>query len=171
MRKKYLIIIYFFLIFIFTTLYFSLNTKKIYNTESMIGKKIDEVELTLFDNGMFNTKEISNYKYTLINFWASWCGPCRKEHKNLVKLSKSKNLKIIGVNFRDNQTKAKEFLKEMGNPFFILTKDPKGKKSVDFGVYGIPETILVNRDLIILKKYIGPLNTRDVNEIKEIIHK
>ncbi len=171
MRKKYLIIIYFFLIFIFTTLYFSLNTKKIYNTESMIGKKIDEVELTLFDNGMFNTKEISNYKYTLINFWASWCGPCRKEHKNLVKLSKSKNLKIIGVNFRDNQTNAKEFLKEMGNPFFILTKDPKGKKSVDFGVYGIPETILVNRDLIILKKYIGPLNTRDVNEIKEIIHK
>tara|TARA_B100000029_G_scaffold260119_1_gene256633 strand:+ start:244 stop:657 length:414 start_codon:yes stop_codon:yes gene_type:complete len=137
----------------------------------MIGKKIDEVELTLFDNGMFNTKEISNYKYTLINFWASWCGPCRKEHKNLVKLSKSKNLKIIGVNFRDNQTNAKEFLKEMGNPFFILTKDPKGKKSVDFGVYGIPETILVNRDLIILKKYIGPLNTRDVNEIKEIIHK
>ena len=59
----------------------------------------------------------------------------------------------------------------MGNPFFILTKDPKGKKSVNFGVYGIPETILVNQDLVILKKYIGPLNIKDVNEIKKIIRK
>jgi cytochrome c biogenesis protein CcmG/thiol:disulfide interchange protein DsbE len=59
----------------------------------------------------------------------------------------------------------------MGNPFFILTKDPEGKKSIDFGVYGIPETILVNQDLIILKKYIGPLDLKDVNEIKKIINK
>ena len=171
MRKPYLIIIYFFLVFIFATFYFSLNNKKIYNTENMIGKKINEIELILFNNDKFNTNKISNYKYTLINFWASWCGPCRKEHKNLVRLSKNKNLKIIGVNFKDSQIKAKEFLEEMGNPFFILTKDPEGKKSVDFGVYGIPETILVNQDLIILKKYIGPLNFKDVNEIKKIINK
>tara|TARA_Y100000590_G_C15464018_1_gene917588 strand:- start:351 stop:866 length:516 start_codon:yes stop_codon:yes gene_type:complete len=171
MKKKYLIATYFFLIFFFTTLYFSLKNDKIYKTESIIGKKISEVELTLFNDGIFNTKEISNYKYTLINFWASWCAPCRKEHKNLMKLSKIKNLKIVGINFRDNSTNAKEFLKEMGNPFFILTKDPKGKKSVNFGVYGIPETILVNQDLVILKKYIGPLNIKDVNEIKKIIRK
>ena len=88
-----------------------------------------------------------------------------------MKLSKIKNLKIVGINFRDNSTNAKEFLKEMGNPFFILTKDPKGKKSVNFGVYGIPETILVNQDLVILKKYKGPLNIKDVNEIKKIIRK
>ncbi len=171
MKKKYLIATYFFLVFFFTTLYFSLKNDKIYKTESIIGKKISEVELTLFNDGIFNTKEISNYKYTLINFWASWCAPCRKEHKNLMKLSKIKNLKIVGINFRDNSTNAKEFLKEMGNPFFILTKDPKGKKSVNFGVYGIPETILVNQDLVILKKYIGPLNIKDVNEIKKIIRK
>ena len=159
------------MVFFFTTLYFSLKNDKIYKTESIIGKKISEVELTLFNDGIFNTKEISNYKYTLINFWASWCAPCRKEHKNLMKLSKIKNLKIVGINFRDNSTNAKEFLKEMGNPFFILTKDPKGKKSVNFGVYGIPETILVSQDLVILKKYIGPLNIKDVNEIKKIIRK
>ena len=171
MKKPYLIIIYFFLIFIFTTFYFSLNNKKIYDTESMIGKKINEVELTLFNNDKFNINKISNYKYTLINFWASWCSPCRKEHKNLVILSKTENLKIVGVNFKDSQIRAKEFLEEMGNPFFILTKDPEGKKSIDFGVYGIPETILVNQDLIILKKYIGPLDLKDVNEIKKIINK
>ncbi len=171
MKKPYLIIIYFFLIFIFTTFYFSLDNKKIYDTESIIGKKINEVELTLFNNDKFNINKISNYKYTLINFWASWCAPCRKEHKNLVRLSKIQNLKIVGVNFKDSQIKAKEFLEKMGNPFFILTKDPEGKKSIDFGVYGIPETILVNQDLIILKKYIGPLDLKDVNEIKKIINK
>ena len=170
MKKSYLIIIYLFFIFIFTILYLSLDNKKIYNTENIIGKKISEVELSLFKNdNTFNTKEISNYKFTLLNFWASWCGPRRKEHKNLVKLSKNRNLKIIGVNFKDDQIKAKKFLEKMGNPFFILTKDPEGKKSVNFGVYGIPETILVNQDLIILKKYIGPLDIKDVNEIKKII--
>ena len=76
-------------------------------------------------------------------------------------------MKIIGVNFKDEDSKARKFLLEMGNPFFILAKDKQGKKTVDFGVYGIPETILVNKNLIILKKYIGPLNIKDVNEIKK----
>tara|TARA_B100000586_G_scaffold24365_1_gene16029 strand:- start:1293 stop:1811 length:519 start_codon:yes stop_codon:yes gene_type:complete len=172
MKKSHLIITCIFFIFIFTTLYFSLHNKKIYNTEELVGQKISEVELTLFNNEKtFNTKNISNYRFVLLNFWASWCLPCRKEHKNLIILSKNKNLKIIGINFKDNKINAKNFLKEMGNPFFILTTDTKGKKSVNFGVYGIPETILVSQDLTILKKYIGPLNLKDVNEIKKIINK
>ena len=170
MKKIHLITTFAFLIFIFTTLYLSLGNKKIYNTEDIVGQKIDEVELTLFNNNkVFNTKEISNYKFTLLNFWASWCAPCRREHKNLMRLSKNKDLKIIGINFKDNKTQAKKFLQEMGDPFFILTMDPQGKKSVNFGVYGIPETILVSKDLKILKKYIGPLDLKDVNEIRKIV--
>mgnify|MGYP001432980307 FL=1 len=149
MKKSYLLIIYFILAAIFLVFYFSLDNKKIYNTENIIGKKIEIVELTLFTNNIFNTKEISNFEYTLINFWASWCGPCRKEHKNLVRLSKLTNLKIIGINFKDDENNAKKFLKEMGNPFSILAKDTSGKKSIEFGIYGIPETILINRDLIV----------------------
>tara|TARA_A100001037_G_C14958073_1_gene548112 strand:- start:11 stop:526 length:516 start_codon:yes stop_codon:yes gene_type:complete len=171
MKKSYLLIIYFILAAIFLVFYFSLDNKKIYNTENVIGKKIEIVELTLFTNNIFNTKEISNFEYTLINFWASWCGPCRKEHKNLVRLSKLTNLKMIGINFKDDENNAKKFLKEMGNPFSILAKDTSGKKSIEFGIYGIPETILINRDLIVLKKYVGPLNRKDVNEIKKIVSK
>ena len=171
MKKSYLLIIYFILAAIFLVFYFSLDNKKIYNTENVIGKKIEIVELTLFTNNIFNTKEISNFEYTLINFWASWCGPCRKEHKNLVRLSKLTNLKIIGINFKDDENNAKKFLKEMGNPFSILAKDTSGKKSIEFGIYGIPETILINSDLIVLKKYVGPLNRKDVNEIKKIVSK
>ena len=107
MKKSYLFIIYFILAAIFLIFYFSLDNKKIYNTENIIGKKIEIVELTLFTNNIFNTKEISNFEYTLINFWASWCGPCRKEHKNLVRLSKLTNLKIIGINFKDDENNAK----------------------------------------------------------------
>ena len=171
MKKSYLLIIYFILAAIFLVFYFSLDNKKIYNTENIIGKKIEIVELTLFTNNIFNTKEISNFEYTLINFWASWCGPCRKEHKNLVRLSKLTNLKMIGINFKDDENNAKKFLKEMGNPFSILAKDTSGKKSIEFGIYGIPETILINRDLIVLKKYVGPLNRKDVNEIKKLVSK
>ena len=172
MRKIHLLLICVFFSFIFIVFYLSLQNPKNYDTEDLIGKKITELELNLFGkDGTFNTKEISNYQFTLLNFWASWCLPCRKEHKNLIQLSKNKNLKIIGINFKDDEINAKIFLKEMGNPFYILTKDLKGKKSVHFGVYGIPETILVNRELTILKKYIGPLSSRDVNQIGKLIKK
>ena len=172
MKKKYLVTIYSIAIFVFVVLYLSLNKNNVYTTQENIGKKISVIQLNYFDKpGEFNIQEISNFNFTLLNFWASWCGPCRKEHKHLVELSRNSNLKIIGVNFKDDKKNAKEFLKEMGNPFFILTKAPEGKKSVNFGIYGIPETILINKDLKILKKYVGPLNDKDVKEIQRIVKK
>tara|TARA_B100000513_G_C11879292_1_gene178669 strand:+ start:197 stop:715 length:519 start_codon:yes stop_codon:yes gene_type:complete len=172
MKKKYLVTIYSIAIFVFVVLYLSLNKNNVYTTQENIGKKISVIQLNYFDKpGEFNIQEISNFNFTLLNFWASWCGPCRKEHKHLIELSKNSNLKIIGVNFKDDKKNAMEFLKEMGNPFFILTKDPEGKKSVNFGIYGIPETILINKDLKILKKYVGPLNDKDVKEIQRIVKK
>ena len=160
-------------IFIFFTFYLGLNKNNYYTTENIVYKKIENFEsYEFFSNKKISFKNISpDKKFIILNIWSSWCLPCRKEHKNLVRLSKLTNLKMIGINFKDDENNAKKFLKEMGNPFSILAKDTSGKKSIEFGIYGIPETILINRDLIVLKKYVGPLNRKDVNEIKKIVSK
>ena len=104
------------------------------------------------------------------SFFSAWCAPCRKEHPLLMRLSKEKNLKILGVNFKDKKKQAEIFLNDLGNPYDFLTKDELGKSSVKFGIYGIPESILVNKDLMILKKFVGPLSTEDYDSIVEIIN-
>ena len=109
--------------------------------------------------------------FTLINFWASWCAPCRDEHPFLLKLNNEKNLKILGVNFKDKKNHAVRFLTDLGNPYNVLTRDELGKESVNFGIYGIPESILINKDLIIVKKFIGPISNNDYNYIKKIVSK
>ena len=172
MRKINYIIISILFSFLFIILYFSLGNQRVYDTKDLIGKKISEVEINLFQSSeTINTKEFINNEFTILNFWASWCAPCRKEHPNLVRLSKIKNIKLVGVNFKDNVENAKSFLKENGNPFDILAEDKNGKNSVNFGVYGIPETILIDSELKILKKYIGPLNIKEVNEIRKLVKK
>ena len=172
MRKINYIIISILFSFLFIILYSSLDNERVYNTKDLIGKKISQVDIDLFQsNETINTKEFINNEFTILNFWASWCAPCRKEHPNLVRLSKIKNIKLVGVNFKDNVENAKSFLKENGNPFDILAEDKNGKNSVNFGVYGIPETILIDSELKILKKYIGPLNIKEVNEIRKLVKK
>ena len=172
MRKINYIIISILFSFLFIILYSSLDNERIYNTKDLIGKKISQVEINLFQsNETINTEEFIDNEFTILNFWASWCAPCRKEHPNLVRLSKIKNIKLVGVNIKDNVESAKSFLKENGNPFDILAEDKNGKNSVNFGVYGIPETILIDSELKIIKKYIGPLNIKDVNEIRKLVKK
>ena len=86
-----------------------------------------------------------------------------------MKLSQTKNLTMLGINFKDKNTQAIKFLSELGNPYDLLAKDKNGKQSVKFGVYGIPESILINKDLIIIQKFVGPLSFEDYNNIIKII--
>ena len=171
MQKIIKFITAFIIIFVLGIFFLSLNKVSNYDTKSLIGNKLSVIKLETFKGDKFYTKEdVAKNKYTLINFWASWCGPCRIEHPILIKLSQETDIKLLGINFKDKKYSALRFLDELGNPYDFLVKDDLGKQSVNFGVYGIPESILIDKNLVILKKYIGPLTNKDFLEIKKIIN-
>ena len=157
-------------IFILSVFLFSLNKVKIYDTQNLVGQSIGSFELkSVNGKEIINEKILKKNQYTLINFWASWCAPCRAEHKYLMKIKKnSKNLKILGINFKDKEKDAKKFIKEFGNPYYFLAKDYEGRSSINFGIYGIPESILIDKNLKIIKKFIGPINHEDFNNILKL---
>ena len=158
------------LVFILGIFYLSLNRSSNYDTKFLVGNKIADIKLqSLKSEKFFTNDNFKNNKYTIINFWASWCAPCRVEHPYLMMLSKYQHLKILGINFKDKKINALKFLEELGDPYHYLAKDSSGKQSVNFGIYGIPESILIDNKFNILKKIIGPLNEKDLEEIKEII--
>ena len=171
MQKIIKITIISLLIFILGIFFLSLNKNSNYNTESLVGNKLGEIELVSFeDDSIFTNDDFKKNSFTLINFWASWCAPCRVEHPHLMELSKENNIKILGVNFKDKKNNALKFLKDLGDPYEYLTRDSNGKQSVNFGIYGIPESILIDDKLTIIKKFVGPLTKQDLNNIKEIIN-
>ena len=171
MKKIIKITITFLFIFILGIFFLSLNKSLNYNTESLVGNKLGEIELVSFeDDSIFTNDDFKKNSFTLINFWASWCAPCRIEHPQLMELSKENNIKILGVNFKDKKINALKFLKDLGDPYEYLARDSNGKQSVNFGIYGIPESILIDNELMIIKKFVGPLTKQDLNNIKEIIN-
>ena len=159
-------------LFILIVFFAGLNKDPRYKTKNLTGNTIKNFELSSFNsNEIINQEILKKSKYTLINFWASWCSPCRKEHPFLLQLNKLENLKIIGINFKDKKNHASDFLSELGNPYHVLAKDDKGKHSILFGVYGIPESILINDNLTIEKKFVGPITENDFIEIKNHLKK
>ena len=164
------IIIFLIFFFIISVFYISLTRETNYDTSNLINKKISEFKVIYADQSGFYTRDdLKKNDFTLINFWASWCAPCKVEHPILMRLSKSKKLKILGVNFKDKDKQAKKFLSDLGNPYDFLAKDINGKQSVSLGIYGIPESILINNELLIMKKFVGPLSFDDYNKIEELI--
>ena len=158
------------IIFIIGVFFVGLNKSSIYDTKNLVGQKITKIQLEHFaENRLITENDLKKNNFTLINFWASWCGPCRKEHPILIKLNDEKNLKLLGVNFKDKKSKALEFLKDLGDPYDDLARDELGKHSINFGIYGIPESILINKNLVIIKKFIGPISKNDYDDIKNIV--
>lgn len=93
----------------------------------------------------------------VVNVWASWCGPCRQEHPFMMELGEDERFTLSGLNYKDKAENARRFLSTLGNPFAAIGVDAKGRTTIDWGVYGVPETFIV-KDGMIVHKFVGPLS-------------
>lgn len=120
-------------------------------------------------NKSLNSDELKE-KYTLINFFASWCTPCRAEHHLFFEIKKEKpDLFILGLAHKDDPNDSKKYLEEEGNPYSFVGLDEDGKIAFEFGVFGLPETFIVNSEGKIIFKHTGPLTTKIIkNEITKL---
>lgn len=104
---------------------------------------------------------------TLVNVWASWCVPCADEVPFLEKLSKDTRIKLVGIDYKDPTDNARRFLNRYGNPFAAVGVDASGRTSIDWGVYGVPETYLIGRDGAIAYKLVGPVTAENLAQALE----
>ncbi|SOC11678.1 DsbE family thiol:disulfide interchange protein [Rhodobacter maris] len=131
---------------------------------ALAGKEAPPVRLeSLGPEAPFTDADLRDGTIKLVNFWASWCAPCRVEHPNLIGL-KQEGVEILGVNWKDTPEKAQAFLAEMGSPFAKLGADPKNQMGLDWGVAGVPETFVVDGEGHIITRIAGPLTDKVIED-------
>ena len=171
MKSKFIPLILIFIFLITFVIFFKgLKNSNIYTPSTKLKKEVPSFELKSFENNsiIISEKIFEDNKYYLMNIWASWCVPCKEEHKFLMKLKKDERIELIGFNYKDNFKNASSFLKDLGNPYNIIVLDKDGTASIEWGAYGVPESFLVHQNKII-KRFIGPINNKDLLEIEKII--
>jgi cytochrome c biogenesis protein CcmG/thiol:disulfide interchange protein DsbE len=141
---------------------------------ALIGKQVPVTDLPPIENLSHNGKPVPGLsnatlegKVSLVNVWASWCVPCHDEVPFLEKLSHDKRIQLVGINYKDAADNARRFLNRYGNPFVAAGADVKGRTSIDWGVYGVPETFLVGRDGHIAYKLVGPITAANMKAVLE----
>ena len=169
-----LLVIFLFVIFFF---YYSLQ-KQDQNSIRVIapiavGKQLPAIEYadTVYDGAVFNgfaKSDLQLNEISVLNIWASWCTPCRAEHEILMKI-KDLDIPLYGINYRDKLDNAVKFLDDLGNPFTSIGFDFDGVSAITLGVYGIPETYVIDRNGVVLKRHIGPLTTKELAEINSYL--
>ncbi|WP_336293674.1 DsbE family thiol:disulfide interchange protein [Bartonella sp. CB169] len=108
------------------------------------------------ENHLLDSEQFKG-RITLVNFWGSWCLFCREEHPLLMKIAQDQRFDLVGINYKDSKENAQRFLSSFGNPFKFIGFDISGHTAINWGVYGAPETFLLNKDGIIIAKHVGPL--------------
>ena len=134
----------------------SLNPKEV--PSPLIGKPAPEFSLPRLDQPeqRISRAELRGQVW-MLNVWASWCVACRQEHPLLVQYAKQSKVPIYGLNYKDERAAGMKWLADFGNPYTASLSDRDGRVGIDFGVYGVPETFVIDRDGVIRYKQIGPV--------------
>ena len=132
----------------------------------LIGKPAPEFSLPLLHTPerRLSTGDLKG-KVSVLNVWATWCVSCRAEHEVLQALAQSGEVTLYGLDYKDDREKALQWLRVLGNPYEAVAFDEAGRAAIDWGVYGTPETFVIDRQGIIRHKFIGPLTAEKVNEV------
>ncbi len=140
---------------------------------ALIGKPAPQFDLPPIEgfekNGKpgdgLSTADLATGEVTIVNVWASWCGPCIQEHAVLVWLKEQQHdLRLMGINYKDSPEKALQFLNRHGDPYDQIGADRNGRVAIDWGVYGVPETYVVDGQGEIVYRFVGPLNEQAVRK-------
>ena len=172
MKKKLLIIPSLLFLLILVTFFYLLiierNPSEI--PSNLLNKNVPnfEVESLLKKERFISSKEFGN-EIMLVNFFATWCLPCRDEHIYIKRFSDEKEIRVIGINYKDNPKKAIQWLKGMGNPYSNVPIDKYGRIAIDWGVYGIPETFIISSKGIIKYRHVGPVTKKIYKKINLLI--
>ena len=128
---------------------------------ALLGKNAPSLELRkLAEYETPSTLDMKLKGKKLVNFWASWCPPCKAEHPILEEIANDKKYPIFGVNYKDSPENAQTFLSSLGNPYTKLGADPKGRTAINWGVYGVPETFIIDESGLILMRHPGPITQK-----------
>ena len=173
MKKKLLILPSIFFLLILSIFFYLLiidrNPTDIPSTLLDKGVPKFETKSLIKDKKFISSKEFGN-EIILVNFFAAWCKPCRDEHIFIKRFVNEKGIKVIGINYKDNPKKAIQWLKELGNPYTDVAVDKSGRIAIDWGVYGIPETFIVNSEGIIKYRHVGPITKKIYKKINLVIN-
>ena len=124
------------------------------------GQTAPPVVLTEFPGkGIFDDATLRDGQVKLVNYWASWCAPCRAEHPNLEALAEE-GLPVYGINYKDKLANAEAFLDELGDPYEAIGRDENGRMALDWGLYGVPETYVIDGDGTVILRFAGPITQR-----------
>ena len=138
---------------------------------NLLNKNVPKFESeSLLEEKKFVSSDVFGKKIKLVNFFATWCKPCRDEHNYIKDFSNQEGIEVIGINYKDNKQKAIGWLKELGNPYSNIAVDKNGRIAIDWGVYGIPETFVVNSKGIIKYRHVGPITKKIYKKINLIIN-
>ena len=137
---------------------------------NLLNKNVPEFKTTtLITNKNFTSQKEFGNEIIMVNFFATWCKPCRDEHVFIKRFANEKGLRIIGINYKDNPEKTLKWLKKLGNPYSDIPLDKNGRIAIDWGVYGIPETFVVNSKGIIKYRHVGPITKKVYKKISLLI--